>query len=246
MKKLPLLLVLAFAVLACRHEEKEIDYRALRHAQLKMDIVAGKTSETKNGVGIAGDSAAVHFLTRYAANMMGSTNKFVMAIDTVSGPVDWGLRDWSGLGDFSRDTVRHVFSFSNSSVVWYEIKVWYENEEWHEKVDPNSYRLGALVCREDLVICSMIDRYTGEVMDRLNDVNDTIIPYIHGSGYEDRYRYDTLGYIPNSQMLANRAHLQNLLDEKKYQEMLDYFKTAYTIYTCTGEEYRELVRLGIN
>ncbi|MDE7102324.1 MAG: hypothetical protein K2O37_05970, partial [Bacteroidales bacterium] len=73
------------------------------------------------------------------------------------------------------------------------------------------------------------------VKHKYRDINNRPWP-----GYEPNLVWDTLGYIPFSLMEKNRNILLQMLEEKRYQDMIDFFESgAYVIYTCTGEEYRK-------
>ncbi len=59
-------------------------------------------------------------------------------------------------------------------------------------------------------------------------------------------RIDTLGYIPRVQKEINWKKLLQFMDEQRFQAMIDRHKHDNHSYTCTGEEFRELVLLSLN
>ena len=83
-----------------------------------------------------------------------------------------------------------------------------------------------------------------DAVDKFHEVNTGY--WVYPVNRTENARIDTLGYIPQNIMDANYPRLQQLYDEERYSEMIEIMQTGYTNYTCTGEEYRELVRLGLN
>ena len=57
---------------------------------------------------------------------------------------------------------------------------------------------------------------------------------------------DTCGYIPNSVIASARAQIEALYAQERYDEIYELFHTAFTFYTCTGEEYKQIVANGGN
>ena len=55
---------------------------------------------------------------------------------------------------------------------------------------------------------------------------------------------DTCGYIPNSVIASARAQIDELYAQEKYDEIYEVFRKAFTFYTCTGEEYKAIVKEG--
>ncbi|MCM1041451.1 MAG: hypothetical protein NC396_03350 [Bacteroides sp.] len=208
--------------------------RILVYALCKMDIKSGQKPRKDAGLDIEGDSIAVHKLARWAILMTGHFYKGMPYFDTIWNPTrefQSPILTWDNIC-FSRDTLNHVFTFSNDAVI-----------EWREKevidgemvgIDGFEY-LGWLASFEDCVFVSYCDSTRTVCYDPLT------------SSFDWPQERDTLGYIPSRMLKENREHLMSLLAEKRYQDMIDFFKSgAYTIYTCTGEEYRELVRQGLN
>lgn len=240
MKKVFFLLLVAILFVACEKPAKEETSQVLRQSVCKMNIES--QSKTK-AVDIVGDSVSVHRLSRYACGYQ------CMWVNYGLPPNVWDTRydrrtffdDEPGM--FLRDTLAHTFSFHSDYVVkWGEEHI---VDGVYIGVDGTEH-LGWLTCSQNVVFHAVYDT----VQKRYRD------PYRYseegrGNGFivgnNNDNVYDTLGYIPNSIMKKNRAILQNMMDEKRFVDMVDFFKSgAYVIYTCTGEEYRELVRLGLN
>ena len=57
---------------------------------------------------------------------------------------------------------------------------------------------------------------------------------------------DTCGYIPNSVIANAREQIEALYAQERYDEIYELFHTAFTFYTCTGEEYKQIVANGGN
>ena len=215
------------------NKTKEQKSRILMFAACEMNIKSGHSN--KKDISIEGDSVAVHKLARWAIEMHGHFCKETPYRDTILNPSRYfesPLLTWDNTG-FSRDTLNHTFTFSNDAVIkWREAEV-IDGEE--VGIDGSEY-LGWMATIEDCVLVSFCD----------STKTDGYYDPLTSSLYclQD---YDTLGYIPSRMLRENREYLTTLLKEKRYQDMIDFFKSgAYTIYTCTGEEYRELVRQGLN
>lgn len=250
MKKIIFILAAAMLAMSCNKEKEERGQSSdiLIYALCKMDV-NGKSRA--KAVDVVGDSAAVHELSRYMFCYRGMLVNFGWGDFISTRPTSVPFTDAWTPTFYQRDTINHTFSFTNDQVInWMEKK--YVDGKWAGGVDGTEF-LGYMVCMEGLVFCAAYDACAengvaceaGEEKQYYDPVTSPEADYDEFTGYH-YLGYDTLGYIPNSQMRANRAYLQRLLDERKYHDMLDYFKTSYHIYTCTGEEYRELVRLGIN
>lgn len=236
MKKVFFLLLAAILFVACEKPAKEENSLILKQAVCKMNI---DSQNKRKAVEIVGDSVSVHRLSRYACNYCGIKTNYGRPDnlkDTTSESRCFYNDDPSF---FMRDTLAHTFSFHSDLIVKWE----QENivDGVYIGVDGTEY-LGWLTCSENVVFNAVYDT----VLKRYRD------PYRYSEedfvvGNNNDNVFDTLGYIPNSIMKKNRAILQNMMDEKRFVDMMDFFKSgAYTIYTCTGEEYRELVRLGLN
>lgn len=213
----------------------------LRDVPLIMDITEAGNRKKIEGVDIVGDSAAVHTLSRYMIEFHSFVRETGIPPDFIKSYDSKALFQDNLPMYYRRDTLNHTFSFWKIYVVSWELSMPIEK----------TVHLGSLVCSENLVFLAVYDTMKKGYVDPLND--EEVEEYLSiGVGtnpaYEGygRYKYDTLGYSPNSMMLANRAHLDSLLKEGKYAEMVEYFKDNYHIYTCTGEEYRELMKLGLN
>lgn len=240
---------IVLTVFSCKPESGDKDpIGDLRWALCKMDIKNNPRSGTKNSIDIIGDSAAVHQLSRYMVIYQGMrvNSGFEPFIETY--PVRNGWCQDHSPSSFMRDTVNHTFTFMNTAAVAWEV-------DGDGIPVEGTVRAGYITAMEDLVFCAVPDSTKNAYCDPFdmeptgNEWGDYHWPWFNdvAVGVElGLIEIDTLGYIPNSQMRANRAHVEQLIREKKYQEILDFFKTGYHIYTCTGEEYRELVRLGIN
>lgn len=248
MKKIIFILVAAVLAVACKKDERGQSSDILVYALCRMDV-NGKPQA--KAVDVVGDSAAVHKLSRYMSSYQGRLVNCGRGHFISNHPVNAPFTDSWTPEFYRRDTINHTFSFTNDVVINWQEKNTIDGQ-FVGGVDGTEY-LGVVVCLEDFVFCATYDACAengvecdaGEEKQYYDPVTTTEADSDEFFGFH-YFGYDTLGYIPNSQMRANRAYLQRLLDEHKYQEMLDYFKTSYHIYTCTGEEYRELVRLGIN
>ena len=57
---------------------------------------------------------------------------------------------------------------------------------------------------------------------------------------------DTCGYIPQSVIDNARVQIEALYEQERYDEIYELFHTAFTFYTCTGQEYKDIVANGGN
>ena len=57
---------------------------------------------------------------------------------------------------------------------------------------------------------------------------------------------DTCGYIPQSVIDNAREQIESLYAQERYDEIYELFHTAFTFYTCTGQEYKDIVANGGN
>lgn len=236
MKKVFFLLLAAILFVACEKPAKEETSQVLRQAVCKMNI---ESPSKRKAVEIVGDSISVHRLSRYTCSYWGIRVNYGLPPNWVDTALEWRYFYGDQTGFFSRDTLAHTFSFHSDFVV-----------KWAEEhfvdgvyigVDGTEY-LGWLACSENVVFNAVYDTVLKRYRDPYRGSEEDFLV-----GNNNDNVFDTLGYIPNSIMKKNRAILQNMMDEKRFVDMVDFFKSgAYTIYTCTGEEYRELVRLGIN
>lgn len=213
----------------------------LRDVPLIMEITETDNRKKIGGVDIEGDSAAVHTLARYMIEFHSYVRETGIPPDFIKSYDSRAIFQDELPEYYRRDTLNHTFSFWKIYVVNWELSMPIEE----------TVHLGSLVCSENLVFLAVYDTMKKGYVDPLNyeeveeyrGIGVGTNPAYEGYG---RYKYDTLGYSPNSMMIANRTHLDSLLKEGKYTEMVEYFKDNYHIYTCTGEEYRELVKLGLN
>lgn len=60
------------------------------------------------------------------------------------------------------------------------------------------------------------------------------------------FKWDTVGYIPQSVIDNARVQIEALYAQERYDEIYELFHTAFTFYTCTGEEYKQIVANGGN
>lgn len=58
------------------------------------------------------------------------------------------------------------------------------------------------------------------------------------------FKWDTCGYIPQSVIDNAREQIESLYAQERYDEIYELFHTAFTFYTCTGEEYKQIVANG--
>ncbi len=228
MKKITfsLLLILASMVLfqACKPDDagKE-DTRILAYAIVQMDIAPGNAHRQKS-VDVVGDSLSVHQLAVYSCLIQGPCDS-----NWISGAMENNEHVFFGddRNVFIRDTVSHTFSFMHDAAVFFTE---YDNDRLGV---PGTERLGWLACYVEPVFCAYYDTVKGRYFNPLAEVDSL--------GFRWRYcRIDTLGYIPRAQMEVNRKKLLRLMDEQRFQAMIDLYKHDYHIYTCTGEEFRKM------
>ena len=144
---------------------------------------------------------------------------------------------------FSRDTTNCVFFFGHDHVFYY---IRYKmNEDGLLQGVKGTERRGWLLTGDNPVFVAYYDTIWNCYKDPLMTWDEQIQD-MERYGPLFNSRIDTLGYIPQSQLDANRPLLEKAFEEGRYSEMEKIMWTGYTIYTCTGEEYRELVRLGLN
>ena len=183
---------------------------------------------------VVGDSAAVWKCIRYGTNLRYFSFEF--QTDDHDGI---SLSRWDM---FDRDTIECTYIFGYECVVSYGRSEPGENGIYYGV--PGSEEWGILMKAENFVICgtyhdSLGIHYDPYLRDKWSEIYDA-----HATIY--KLHYDTLGYIPNSVVRANRERLIPLFNEGKYSEMMKIMENDYVIYTCTGEEYRELARQGLN
>lgn len=77
----------------------------------------------------------------------------------------------------------------------------------------------------------VIERYTGESFD---------------GDQEWEKHLDTIGYIPNSVITNAHELIMSAYEQQNWQEIYNIFNEAFIFLPITGEEYRELQRLGTN
>lgn len=194
----------------------------LANAICEMDIQS--LNKTK-GLDVVGDSQAVHQLAVYACAIVGARDS-----SWINGYMDFCQYNFFGTDTdiFIRDTINHVFSFQNDAVIGFEK---FDYPEGKPIGVVGTEYLGWMICYIEPVFCAWYDT-VNECY--LNPSDDDILFF--------DCRLDTLGYIPKEMMSRNRERLLQLLSEQRFQEMIDIYKTGYHIYTCSGEEYDEIVR----
>jgi hypothetical protein len=52
---------------------------------------------------------------------------------------------------------------------------------------------------------------------------------------------DTVGYIPQSVIDNAREQIEELYAQERFDEIYELFHSAFTFYTCTGQEYKDIV-----
>ena len=224
MKTKTFLLLFASIVLfqACKPDDagKE-DARILAYAIVQMDIAPGNAHRQKS-VDVVGDSLSVHQLAVYSCLIQGPCDS-----NWISGAME--NNEYLFFGDdhnvFVRDTVNHTFSFMHDAAVFFTE---YDNDRLGV---PGTERLGWLACYVEPVFCAYYDTINGHYNNPLVGIADFDF---------NSCRIDTLGYIPRAQMEVNRKKLLRLMDEQRFQAMIDLYKHDYHIYTCTGEEFRKM------
>ena len=60
------------------------------------------------------------------------------------------------------------------------------------------------------------------------------------------FKWDTVGYIPQSVIDNARVQIETLYEQERYDEIYELFHTAFVFYPCTGEEYKQIVANGGN
>lgn len=214
----------------------------MSYALCKMDIQSKKNQIKSSGIGVVGDSAIVQELSRYmiVAQLKRMPPEGYTSWDEILDPNLPGFQYYRDLwcressNVFMRDTIEHTFTFLNDEII-----IWDEHE-----VDENgdlvgvdgTEHLGSLVHDRDIVFCvAYVDAAKTIRIDPMH------IDHLSFPMY-----FDTLGYLPNAQQERNETILKEMLAERRYQDVFEFFKSNYHIYTCTGAEFRELVRQGLN
>lgn len=57
---------------------------------------------------------------------------------------------------------------------------------------------------------------------------------------------DTIGYIPNKTVHEAYAKAVIAFNEERYEDVVHIFTSAFVAHPCTGEQYKELKRQGLN
>lgn len=75
--------------------------------------------------------------------------------------------------------------------------------------------------------------------------------HLRVANYADEARqqflyYDTVGYIPHAVLVEATRKIDSLYEIEQYDEIYELFHSAFTFYTCTGEEYKQIVANGGN
>lgn len=221
--------------------------RSLQRAAVRMEI-KDKGKPTK--ANIVGDSASVKRLARwgYQVNFIFS-DRYSADPSVVGTATSRWIRGLNKPGDLCwRDTVNCVYLFSFKAVYDYgTYEAVLEDNKFIYYGIAGTEQPEWLLYADNPVFIGFYDtvrhRYKDPFADFMapDDPND---PFTLDWEYDARM--DTLGYIPQSLMEANYPRLQQLFKEGRYSEMEELMRTGYTIYTCTGEEYRELARQGLN
>ena len=184
---------------------------------------------------VIGDSAAVWKCVRWGVSLHVHDLEYDMvAPDGID--LLWNSR-------FDRDTTECVYIFGYPCVVDYTEQAPDENGYWNGV--PGTEKWGFLMKCENMVISGLYHDSLGVYYDPFVERGEWSEIY-DPHATNDILHYDTIGYIPNSIVRANRERLIPLFKEGKYSEMIKIMENDYVIYTCTGEEYRELVRQGLN
>ncbi|MDE5610173.1 MAG: hypothetical protein K2I66_07315 [Bacteroidales bacterium] len=233
MKKILLFAVALFLFCSCEPESKpegndnKSKKSILWNASCKVNIQA--ENKQKKNIEMVGDSAAVHNLCVYAEQMGGLLNKDLwhLQVDT-----NWHTRDswFFNMRSLTRDTVNHTFTFWNSFVI-----------DFHDYYIENDEQVGL----EGTEYLGFFASYDLPLFRAVYDTVNHQYKHPEESGWPGYERWpnlvwDTLGYVPFAIMEKNRNILLQMLEEKRYQDMIDFFESgAYVIYTCTGEEYRK-------
>ncbi len=77
------------------------------------------------------------------------------------------------------------------------------------------------------------------------DVYLAFVDYTKG-GDNTNINGDTVGYVPQSAIDNARVQIEELYAQEQYDEIYEVFRKAFTFYTCTGEEYKQIVANGGN
>lgn len=238
-KSLLLLVALSLLLSGCKKPEKEPNeyYGKYQKACVRMKV----QNNTSNGrkAQVVGDSTAVWKCVRYGVSLHNHNRVY----DIVSPDGIYLL--WSLL--FQRDTTECVYIFGYPCVIDYAEQAPDENGYWNGV--PGTEIEGFLLRCDNFVISGIYDTvhniYYDPFSGKPENEDDPSYGWDGGS-CPSNWVYDTLGYIPNSIVHANRERLIPLFKEGKYSEMIKIMENDYVIYTCTGEEYRELARQGLN
>lgn len=223
------------SAVSCKTEQNEptdVDphYYSLQKASVKMNVVDRGGDNRR--VDIIGDSAAVSKLVRWAVELNGvSTEHYPLRLRL---PLD--IDDIRS----DRDTINNFLYFNFSAVFDFMQNADLNGDGIFEGVPGTEFE-GWLL---DIIHPVVIAQYD-TILNRYAD------PFVSWGEWPSTNHfnsiYDTVGYIPQSQLDANRDTLKHLFAEKQYKKMEEMLEEGlFTIYTCTGEEYRELEKLGLN
>lgn len=241
---LPLFL-LTVAMIGCEKPEKEkTSLRTLQRANVRMEIKS-KVNSTKTNVGIVGDSVSVKRLARWGIELRTQFTERVPAPELVGLTLAQPLDADNGSA-FWRDTIACIYIFGFTSV--FDYKVWGTVPGEPDYGIPGTEEPSWLMTSANPVFVAAYDTVRQRYYDPMikSYLDSTTGLWVYPDSYWIDARYDTLGYIPQRMMEVNYDRLWQLFHEERYDEMIEVMQTGYTIYTCTGEEYRELVRLGLN
>lgn len=83
--------------------------------------------------------------------------------------------------------------------------------------------------------------------DILTAEGELIPDFIYGKDVHLRIMNgDTVGYIPQSVIDNARVQIETLYEQERYDEIYELFHTAFTFFTCTGQEYKDIMARGGN
>lgn len=209
------------AVLLCACEkEKSRSVAVLQNVICHADVRSGqKVSKLE----IMGDSAAIHKLARWT---------FAINVRPPEGAISSYMNiGYYGPQSIIPDTINHAYDFKGETVFLLTKTTYDFGGSWmQDTIVP-----GFLMTERDMVFVAWgnEDGYLDPFQPMPEILTSPIV-------------YDTLGYMKNSEVEAHAARLMELFKEERYEEMLEILAGGYHIYTCTGEEYRRLVELGLN
>lgn len=215
------ILVLLFFY-GCGGEGKiKVGIDVLQNAVCRADVRPGE--KFSKGV-IIGDSIAIHNLVRWTYW------------------IHFASRDWkeirtanideNGCDFVWRDTLNNLFYFKGNAL-FYTART---NIDFGGLPERDTLIRGWLLEETDVIF------FVAERNEDTGGYKDPLGEYV----WNNHISYDTLGYLKPSEMIRNAEQLLKMFDEQRFEEMLDILGKDYHIYTGNGDDYRELVRLGLN